>query len=138
MEKKSNVLMLERGKPPQSMMVNTSAEAIAAVIGEGPTTWLPIRGDARLSEVFFPVVMVCLTEDVAAMERDGEGIPRMGLVCGVDGNDLVSLPEVLHTRFKELYTRQGDRMLLDGDRERASREAAQRPGPSRLLPFPVR
>ena len=135
--KRIHVLLVGLGKPPQSILLDPSEAGIASVLGEGPTESMPVVGDKNGQETFLFVAMVSRSEDLDAMERNNDPLPRMGLICGIGHRGIIALPEVHHTGFKERCLALGDKMLLSGNRRGPEAETVQSPNAPRIILFPA-
>ena len=100
MKKKNiHVLLVEPGKAPRSVTVRNTPEGIAEAIGSEEWEKVPIQQDKGPDAVFLSVVMVCRTADLEKEPNPNGGIPGTVLICGIDGNDLTSLPLFLQKQF---------------------------------------
>ena len=115
MKKKNiHVLLVEPGKAPRSVTVRNTPEGIAEAIGSEEWEKVPIQQDKGPDAVFLSVVMVCRTADLEKEPNPNGGIPGTVLICGIDGNDLTSLPLFLQKQFLASYGKYGDNMIQDG------------------------
>ena len=132
-----NVLVVERGKPPRSVLIPPTTEGIAEILGEGPVDLFSLNLDAEGTTAFILAVMVSLTDDVDEMERTDAPMPRINLICGVGRRGISTLAKVHHVNLKRLYEEKGDEMLTDGNRRMSALEAVHGLDPSRIVPVPV-
>ena len=135
--KNINVLVVERGKPPRSVMIPPTTAGIAEILGEGPVDLFSLYVDAGETALFIFAVMVSLSDDVEEMERTDAPMPRINLICGVGSRGIDTLPEAHHASLKRLYEKKGDRMLTDGNRGMPAKGTAQRLDPARIVPIPA-
>ena len=111
MEKEINVLALAPGEKPRSVTLRNSLEDVAEFLG-GPVEGLPVK----LDNVFAFIVMFSRVSDLDAMAQnpDEKGIiPGPSILCGVDGNDLTSLPPDRREKFLRSYEQFGDMALTE-------------------------
>ena len=132
-----NVLVVERGKPPRSVLIPPTTEGIAEILGEGPVSLFSLNPDAGDTTAFIFAAMVSLSDDVEEMERTDAPMPRINLICGVGRRGIDTLAKEHHVSLKRLYEEKGDEMLTDGNRRMSVLDAAHRLDPSRIVPVPV-
>ena len=112
MEKEINVLALAPGETPRDVTLpGNSVEAVAEFLG-GPVEAVPVQEDG----VYAFMVMFSRVADLEAANRNPTGngrIPGPSILCGVDGNDLISLPPDRREAYLRSYERFGDMALTE-------------------------
>lgn len=135
--KKINVLVVERGKPPRSVLIPPTTAGIAEILGEGPVDLFSLNPETEDSTVFIFAVMVSRSDDVDEMERTDAPMPKINLICGVGRRGIGTLPEVHHAGLKRLYEKKGDKMLTDGNQGVPVMGAARWLDPAKIVPYPA-
>lgn len=136
--RKINVLVVERGKEPRSVLLRPTEEEITSILGDGPTEYMTLTGGECGVRIY--AAMVCRTEDLREMDRNGDSMPRISLICGIGRRGIATLPEEQQALLRERHRIMGDRMLMDSGKARAAQTAQTAlmcRRSAKILPFPA-
>ena len=87
MRKKIGVLRVGKGQKPR--LLHVCPTELSQILGNGKMLWVPIAASDSLPCLF--LLMVVREKDYHAMIENGDFMPRRGVICGLDFNDLVSV-----------------------------------------------